>query len=72
MEKTEEKEKTLEEGFQELERILSELEDKEIPLEESFQKYQEGMNLLKACKDKIDLVEKKVLTLNKEGQLEEF
>ncbi|HIR12631.1 MAG TPA: exodeoxyribonuclease VII small subunit [Candidatus Choladousia intestinavium] len=72
MEKTEEKEKTLEESFQELETILVKLEDKDIPLEESFQKYQEGMQLLKSCKDKIDLVEKKILMLNEEGQLEEF
>lgn len=48
------------------------MEDKDIPLEESFQKYQEGMQLLKSCKDKIDLVEKKILMLNEEGQLEEF
>lgn len=67
-----EKEKTLEDTFRKLEEILFELEDKELPLEDSFLRYQEGMQLLKRCRDKIDLVEKKVLVLSEEGKLEEF
>ena len=67
-----EKEKTLEDTFRTLEEILSELEDKELPLEDSFLRYQEGMQLQKRCRDKIDLVEKKVLVLSEEGKLEEF
>jgi len=41
-------------------------------LEESFLAYQEGMKLLKQCNDTIDKVEKQVLALNKDGELDEF
>ena len=41
-------------------------------LEESFTIYAEGMKLLKACGDKLDKVEKKMLVMNEEGKLDEF
>ncbi len=34
------------------------LESRDITLEDSFKKYQEGMELLKECSQKIDKVEK--------------
>ena len=52
--------------------MLEKLEDRELPLEESFQLYQKGMELLKACNEKIDLVEKKILVMNGDGGLDEF
>lgn len=63
---------TLEESFEKLEEMLEKLEDRELPLEESFQLYQKGMELLKACNEKIDLVEKKILVMNGDGGLDEF
>lgn len=68
----EKEELTLEESFVKLEEMLEKLEDRELPLEESFQLYQKGMELLKACNEKIDLVEKKILVMNGDGGLDEF
>ena len=59
-------------SFAKLEEMLEKLEDRELPLEESFQLYQKGMELLKACNEKIDLVEKKILVMNGDGGLDEF
>ncbi len=66
------KEKTIESIFEELEEKVSKLEDKDISLEEAFKVYSEGMKLLKVCNDKLDKVEKKVMQLNREGELDEF
>lgn len=63
---------SLEETFQELERVVSQLENADISLEESFQAYENGMRLLKGCNDKIDAVEKKVLVLSEGGNLSDF
>ena len=67
-----ERELTLEEAFARLEEITRRLEDEKISLEDSFAQYQKGMQLLKYCNDSIDRVEKKVLVLNGEGNLDEF
>ena len=73
MEMTEEKKEIkLEEAFEKLDEMLGELESPDISLEESFQVYQEGMKLLKQCNEIIDRVEKSVLKLNENGELEEF
>lgn len=63
---------SLEASFEKLDEMLSELESPDISLEESFQVYQEGMKLLKQCNEFIDRVEKNVLKLNENGELEEF
>lgn len=65
------KEVSLEESFEKLDEMLNELESPDISLEESFRVYQEGMKLLKQCNEKIDRVEKCVLKLNENGELEE-
>ena len=44
------------------------LEDPSTPLEASFEAYQKGMQLLKECEKRIDLVEKKVILLGEEGE----
>lgn len=66
------KELNLEESFEKLDEMLSELESPDISLEESFQVYEDGMKLLKQCNEIIDKVEKKVLKLSESGTLEEF
>lgn len=66
------KEISLEESFEKLDEMLNELESPDISLEESFRVYQEGMKLLKQCNETIDRVEKNVLKLNENGELEEF
>ena len=66
------KEKTLEEAFAELDKMLVKLADREVSLEESFEIYAEGTKLLKYCSDKLDKVVKKMLVMNEEGGLDEF
>lgn len=66
------KELTVEEAFELLDGVVEKLEDQETPLEESFALYQKGMELLKLCNDKIDTVEKKMMQVNQNGELEEF
>jgi exodeoxyribonuclease VII small subunit len=63
---------TLEESFSRLDEMLEKLENRELPLEESFRLYQQGMELLAHCNEKIDTVEKKILIMNGDGKLDEF
>lgn len=66
------KEISLEENFNRLEEIIEKLESDDILLEDAFKAYSDGMKLLKTCNDQIDRVEKQVLKLTEEGQLEAF
>lgn len=59
----EEKKRSLEELFGELETITAELEVQELPLEEAFAKYCKGMELLKECNAAVDTVEKELQIL---------
>ena len=63
---------TLEELFVQLESTIAEMEKEDVSLEDSFQYYHRGMDLLKACSEKIDKVEKKMLVLDEEGEVHEF
>lgn len=67
-----EKEMTLEETFEKLEESIEKLEQEDISLEDSFKIYQEGMKLIQSCNEKINKVEKDVLVLNENGELDEF
>ena len=64
----EEQEKTLEETLGELEGIIERIGRRDITLEESFALYQQGVEKLKYCSDKIDAVEKKLHMLNEKGE----
>lgn len=69
--KTEEQgQRSLEENFSTLEDLIGQLEAEDISLEEAFTAYSKGMNLLKQCNEQIDRVEKQVMKLNEEGELE--
>ncbi|MCI7062086.1 MAG: exodeoxyribonuclease VII small subunit [Lachnospiraceae bacterium] len=59
---------SLEESFQKLETIITEMEDGDMTLEDSFKKYEEGMKLIKNCSDSIDRVEKKLIVLENGGE----
>lgn len=65
-------ENSLEENFAILEETIARLEEEDISLEEAFQAYSSGMELLKTCNEQIDRVEKQVLKLNAQGELEEL
>ena len=66
------KETTLEQLFEKLEESIAQLERDDISLEDSFKIYKEGMKLVQTCNSKIDKVEKEVLKLNENGELDEF
>lgn len=66
------KERSLEENFDRLEELIEALSDSDASLEDAFRAYSEGVNLLKECNDQIDRVEKKVLVLSGNGELEEL
>ena len=72
MENNETKDLKLEEAFEKLEETVAALEQEDISLEESFQFYKNGMELLKKCNQSIDMVEKRVLVLNEDGETNEF
>ncbi len=55
--------KTIEQIFEELDQILEKLEAPGTTLEESFVYYETGMKLVKACGEKIDKVEKRIMIL---------
>lgn len=63
---------SLEENFTKLEETIDALEQEDISLEDAFTAYSQGMELLKSCNDQIDRVEKKVLKLSGQGELEEL
>lgn len=63
---------TLEETFAQLEQVIDALESHDISLENSFAMYQKGMELIKACNEKIDTIEKKMKIMNEEGELVDF
>jgi|GEM_PF-46654 exodeoxyribonuclease VII small subunit len=63
---------TLEASFARLDEMLEKMEDRELPLEESFRLYQQGMELLASCNEKIDVVEKKIRIMNGDGGFDEF
>lgn len=63
---------SLEEEFAQVEEMLAKLEEADISLEDAFFLYEKGMKKLKECNDKINSVEKKLLVLNEQGELEEF
>ena len=68
----EKEEKTLETLFAELDTVVAKLEEGETSLEDSFKLYQNGMEMLKSCSEKIDTVEKQVLILEENGEEHEF
>jgi len=68
----EKKEVSLEENFEKLEELIGVLADADVSLEDAFHAYSEGVTLLKQCNDQIDRVEKKVLVLSGDGELEEL
>ena len=66
------KKMTIDQGFDSLEEIIEKMQDTEVSLEDSFALYEQGMKMLKNCNQKIDAVEKKMLKMNEQGELEEF
>lgn len=72
MDNQNEKKPTLEEAFNQIETILTQMEEPEISLEEAFALYQQGVLQLKNCGTILDEVEKKMQILGEDGKIEEM
>ena len=55
-----------------LDKLIQAMEEPEVSLEDSFQMYHQGIDMLKACNDKMDKIEKQMLVLDSEGETHEF
>lgn len=69
---SEEKKVSLEERFEKLDDIISKMEDGAIGLDESFELYKNGLDEVKAANEMLETMEKAMLVLNENGNLEEF
>lgn len=65
-------EQSLETVFEQLDEIVEQLEAEDVSLEDSFGLYHKGMDLLKVCNEKIDMIEKKMMMLDENGEQHEF
>ena len=64
---TEKRELSIEETFQELDKLLEALDSEQSGLEETFARYQKGLEYVKLLKGKIDGIEKKLAVLEAEN-----
>lgn len=64
----EEKEASLEETLQKIEETIEQMERPDISLEESFRAYESGIRMIREANNRIDLVEKQMITLQQEAE----
>ena len=55
---------TIEESFEKLDKIVSQLEDGNLSMNEAFKLYKEGVQLVNNCNNMLDKVEKQLVVLN--------
>jgi exodeoxyribonuclease VII small subunit len=65
------KEPSFEEGLEQLEQIVKQLEDGDLPLEESIELFEKGVKLSDSSRKQLEQAEAKVeILLKKEGKVE--
>ncbi len=64
--------KTLEQNFKRLEELTTKMESGELSLEQMYALYKEGIDLVKDCGKKIDMVEKNMKIINSSGESSDF
>lgn len=62
----------IDQGFEQLDEILTKLSGEEIKLPETVKLYTEGVGLVKQCKDSLDKVEKELIILEENGEEHEL
>ena len=62
----------LEERFSMIEDILAQMGDENVTLDQSFDLYKQGIEQIKAANADLDRIEKAMLVMNEDGELEEF
>ena len=63
---------SLEERFEHIEKIIAQMEDSGVTLDDSFALYKVGLEEIKEANSMLDKMEKSMLILNEQGNLEEF
>lgn len=58
---------TMEQAYAQLDSLLGEMENGEHSLEDTFRMYAKGIELVQACHEKIDAIEKKLQILEENG-----
>lgn len=66
-----EKKDVLESNFEELDKIIEQMESGELSLDESFELYKKGIKLVQNCNDSINKVEKEMQIISEESDAEE-
>ena len=68
-----EKELSFEENLEKLEEIVKKLESGEVPLDDAIEKFNDAMNLVKVCDERLKNAEKMVAKIvNDDGKIEDF
>jgi len=62
---------TFEQSINQLKTIVQKIEQGEIPLDDSLDKYEQGMLLIKHCRDILKKAEKRIETISKEQNPED-
>lgn len=63
---------SLEERLEYIEKIIKKMETGKATLDESFALYKAGLEEIKEANEMLDKMEKAILVINEEGNLEEF
>ena len=63
---------SLEERFEHIEKIIAQMEHGGVTLDDSFALYKVGLEEIKEANSILDKMEKAMLVLNEQGNLEEF
>ena len=59
-----EKKNTIEQNFEKIESIISDMNKEDVTLDRSFELYNKGLGLIKDCNGQIDKIDKKIKVLN--------
>lgn len=62
-----EKNNTIEENFEEIQKIITAMQGEEMTLNESFEQYKKGLELVKNCNDQIERIEKEMQVIGEEN-----
>lgn len=62
-----EKELTMQEAFDKLNELLAKMDSEDLTIEDNFKLYEEGLELVKVCNEKLDAIEKKIITLEEKN-----
>lgn len=65
-------ERTLEERMDELEALIGQMEEENVSLEDSFALYKKGLTEIKEANAMLEEMEKAMLVMTENGDLEEF